>query len=423
MSEQLFRKVSLEKLSSPEQLDQLLQVTTPKSWVALLAIGFALAATVFWGIFGAIETDVAGQGILIKTGGVLDIESLSSGEVTTLYVRAGDIIERGQLVARVAQPKLMEDLNQKKSDLEQLKVEYDVAAQNCSREKRLKSENYTRLRSDYQQVIQQAGHRLQWLNEKLANRKELLDKGLVTKQDYNDTQKAIFDAMQEIDKARSNSKQTYVDEQDNNNKLDMDLLLKKQKINEKKTEIELGEENLELNSRVMSPYSGKVLEIDAQEGTPVSSGDSIVMVELTGEAIQDLTAVLYIDSGNGKKVEPGMEVQITPSTVKAEEWGCMLGIVTRVSEFPVTAKAMLRNLRNQKLVDNFSSKSAQIEIYADLIPDPNTKSKYKWSSPKGPPVRIETGTMCSAKVVVYKQPPITLVIPLLKKYILGAGQD
>ena len=113
MSEQLFRKVSLEKLSSPEQLDQLLQVTTPKSWVALLAIGFALAATVFWGIFGAIETDVAGQGILIKTGGVLDIESLSSGQVTTLYVRAGDIIERGQLVARGAQPKLMEDLNQK----------------------------------------------------------------------------------------------------------------------------------------------------------------------------------------------------------------------------------------------------------------------------------------------------------------------
>ena len=173
----------------------------------------------------------------------------------------------------------------------------------------------------------------------------------------------------------------------------------------------------------MSPYSGKVLEIDAQEGTPVSSGDSIVMVELTGEAIQDLTAVLYIDSGNGKKVAPGMGVQITPSTVKAEEWGCMLGIVTRVSEFPVTAKAMLRNLQNQKLVDNFSSKSAQIEIYADLIPDPNTTSKYKWSSPKGPPVRIETGTICSAKVVVYKQPPITLVIPLLKKYILGAGQD
>ena len=419
MSEQLFRKVPIERLSSPEQLDQLLQVTTPKSWMALLAIGIALAATVFWGVFGTIETDVAGRGILIKTGGLQDIDALSSGKVTTLYVGVGDTVKRGQIVARLAQPKLIEDLDQKKSDLEQLKVDYATAVQNSSMEKRLKSESFARLRNDYQRTIDQTGQRLQWLREKLADRKNLLRKGLVTKQDFNDTRQAIFDAMQQIDKARSNLKHTYIDEQGNNNKLDMDLLLKKQKIGEKKTEIRLEEADLDLNSRVMSPNSGKVLEIDAQEGTPVKNGDCIAKMELTGAAIQDLTAVLYVDSENGKKVAPGLEVQITPSTVKAEEWGCMLGIVTRVSEFPVSATAMLRVLRNQKLVDDFSSKGGQIEIEADLIPDPNATSKYKWSSPKGPPIRIVTGTMCSAKVVVNKQPPIELVIPLLKKYILG----
>lgn len=423
MSEQLFRKVSLERLSSPEQLDQLLQVTTPKSWVALLAIGFALTMAIFWGIYGTIQTDVAGQGILIKTGGVLDIEAMSSGEVTALYVRAGDTVERGQLVARVAQPKLLDELNQKKYDLETLKADYETAAQNCSREKQLKSTYYAKLRGDYANTIRQAGQRLKWLHEKLANRKELLEKGLVTQQDYMDTQKAIFDAEQEIDKAQSSTRQTYMDEQDNTVKLDMDLLSRKQKLGEKQTEIAIGEETLELNTRVLSPYSGKVLELVAQEGTLINAGDSMVMVELTGGAIQDLVAVLYIDSHDGKRVAPGMDVQITPSTVKAEEWGCMLGIVTRVSEFPVTPKGMLRNLRNQKLVDNFGSKSAQIELYADLIPNPNTVSKYKWSSPKGPPVRIETGTICNAKVSVNRQPPITLVIPLLKKYILGIGQD
>lgn len=422
MPDQLFRKVSLERLSSPEQLDQLLQVTTPKSWVALLAIGLLLAVAIFWGIWGTIETDVMGQGILLKTGGVLDVEALSAGQVTTLYVQAGDMVERGQLVARVAQPKLIDDLNKKKHELEQLKEEYATAAQNCAQEKRLKAEYNNKLRSDYQSSIQQADQRLAWLREKLANRKELVQKGLVTKQDLMDTQKNITDTLQESDKAHSNIKQTLLDDQSNNAKLDMDLLTKKQKCSEKQTEIELGESNLELTSRVISPYSGKVLEIVAQEGTPVTNGDSIVMLELTG-AVQDLVAVLYIDSRDGKRVEPGMGVEITPSTVKAEEWGCMLGIVTRVSDFPATPKRMLRNIRNQKLVDSFSSKSAQIEIYANPIPSPDTRSKYKWSSPKGPPVQIETGTICSAKVVVYQQPPITLAIPLLKKYILGVGQD
>lgn len=423
MPSELFRKVSLERLSSPEQLDQLLQVTTPKAWVTLLAIGFLLTVAVFWGIFGSIETNVAGQGILVRTGGVLEIQALSSGEVTTLYVRSGEIVERGQLVARVAQPKLQEDLNQKKYELEQFRSEYETAAKNSAQEKRLKKDYYKKLRSDYQLSTQQAGQRLQWLREKLANRKELLDKGLVTKQDYMDTQKSIFDAQQEIEKAQSNIKQTRVDEQENIIKLDMDLLSKRQKVDEKKTEVELSEENLEINARVLSPYSGRVLEIVAQEGTPVSNGDGIVTIELAGREIQDLTAVLYIDSRDGKRVAPGMEVQITPSTVKAEEWGCMLGIVTHVSEFPATPKRMLRNLRNQKLVENFSNKTAQIELYADLIPDPKTESKYKWSSPKGPPVRIETGTICNAKVVVFHQPPISLVIPLMKKYILGIGQD
>ena len=33
---ELFRKKSLERLSSPERLDQLLQVADPKSWIPLL---------------------------------------------------------------------------------------------------------------------------------------------------------------------------------------------------------------------------------------------------------------------------------------------------------------------------------------------------------------------------------------------------
>ena len=37
----IFRKVSLDRLSSPEKLDQLLPVTDRKGWLALLASGQA----------------------------------------------------------------------------------------------------------------------------------------------------------------------------------------------------------------------------------------------------------------------------------------------------------------------------------------------------------------------------------------------
>lgn len=52
MSQSLFREVSLEKLSFPEQLDELIKVTSPRAWLALIAIGCILLSAIIWGFFG-----------------------------------------------------------------------------------------------------------------------------------------------------------------------------------------------------------------------------------------------------------------------------------------------------------------------------------------------------------------------------------
>lgn len=67
---QLFRKTSLDRLSSPEQLDALMQVTSPKGWVALLAIGGLLFMALLWGVWGSIPTRIMGTCILIDQAGI-----------------------------------------------------------------------------------------------------------------------------------------------------------------------------------------------------------------------------------------------------------------------------------------------------------------------------------------------------------------
>ena len=52
----LFRKkVSLEKISSPEQMDDVIRVTTPAVWIALIALIALLVAILIWAIFGTVE--------------------------------------------------------------------------------------------------------------------------------------------------------------------------------------------------------------------------------------------------------------------------------------------------------------------------------------------------------------------------------
>ncbi|MBD1871008.1 hypothetical protein H6F95_27625 [Cyanobacteria bacterium FACHB-471] len=69
MSEQsktsIFRKESLERLSSPEQLDQLMQVVSPKSWLPLASLASLMALALVWGFFGRIPITAVGKGILV----------------------------------------------------------------------------------------------------------------------------------------------------------------------------------------------------------------------------------------------------------------------------------------------------------------------------------------------------------------------
>jgi hypothetical protein len=62
----LFRQEALEQISSPEQLDQLIQVVTLKDWLPLASIGFLVALALIWSIVGRIPVFVEAKGLLVQ---------------------------------------------------------------------------------------------------------------------------------------------------------------------------------------------------------------------------------------------------------------------------------------------------------------------------------------------------------------------
>lgn len=54
--EGLFRTKSIEKIESPESMNDYLQVTSPGVWLVLIAVVIFLVGTCIWGIFGRIES-------------------------------------------------------------------------------------------------------------------------------------------------------------------------------------------------------------------------------------------------------------------------------------------------------------------------------------------------------------------------------
>lgn len=66
-NESVFRKKSLDRVNSPEDLDHYLKVTNPSFWMFLIAILILLLGVIVWSIFGKMEAYVD-TGCVISDG-------------------------------------------------------------------------------------------------------------------------------------------------------------------------------------------------------------------------------------------------------------------------------------------------------------------------------------------------------------------
>lgn len=65
-TQDLFRKESLERLSSPERLDELMTVVNFKTWLPLGTIGVLLGLGLIWSWVGRIPVTTHGRGLLVQ---------------------------------------------------------------------------------------------------------------------------------------------------------------------------------------------------------------------------------------------------------------------------------------------------------------------------------------------------------------------
>ena len=74
MEKQVFRKKSVERISSPEQLQDYMRVTTPGTWMVLAAVILLLAGLIISSALVNVESTIPGQATVMEDGTLLQIE-------------------------------------------------------------------------------------------------------------------------------------------------------------------------------------------------------------------------------------------------------------------------------------------------------------------------------------------------------------
>lgn len=414
VKDQIFRKVALERLSSPEQLDVLMRVTSPRGWVALLALCGLLVVAIGWSLLGSIPSKVNGTCILTKPGGLDEIDAPGAGRVTDITADVGDLVRAGQMVARIERRDVLDQIRSSEAKLKELIAQQDRLKELNAMNHEHQSAFLANMESNLNSRIRSGDERLRTLSEKIKTQEQLLEQGLITRQTLLSTKLEYTNLTQEVANYRNDIIQVSVRRIDSRKQIQNEMSAIAIQINEAGRSLASQMRSASEASLVNSPYNGRIVEIRVAEGAMVNTGTALLAIEKTGASASDLEASIYVAPLDGKKIKAGMDVQISPSAVKREEFGVMLGKVRTVAEFPSTTQGMMLTLNNEALVKQLAQGAAPIAVQADLIPSGTTVSGYKWSSPRGPGSEIESGTLCTATITVKKQRPISLVIPILR---------
>ncbi|MCW5315535.1 NHLP bacteriocin system secretion protein [Nostoc sp. KVJ3] len=469
---QLFRQESLERLSSPERLDQLMRVVDPKSWIPLATLGSLSIVALVWSIFGRIPITVDGVGVLVYPSTVVPLQSKSSGQLVDLKIKQGDIVKKGDILATIDQVDLREQLQLARGKLEQLQMQHGQAKLLQLKRRDGEIKTIEEQRQTLQQRLQMMKNLTPLLKEKglmsirierenqtthletlqgliptfktrLENRQMLFKEGAIPDDTLLQSRQEYLNNMASIDEAKSQLKQLDVKEAEaiqqylsNLNEI-KNVQSQLQELDSKQTtlaqqdletstgrkremqdvhrEVTRLEQQIKSNSQIVSPHSGRILEVTINPGQVIQEGTRIANIN-TENRPEKLVGITYFPVENGKKIQSGMKIQITPQTVKRERFGGIVGTVTDVSPFPITTEAAANVVGNPQIIAGLVSEKQPvvIQVSATLEPDSQTFSNYKWSSSQGPKMTISAGTTTSVRVKVEERAPITFVFPILR---------
>ncbi len=419
----LFREEASKAVESPERLDESLKVISNFGWLALVVGGIIFIFTFVWGIWGAIEEKVQGLGLLTSNDAVPGVYPYAEGNVIEYYVKVGDAVKKGQLLARISLPGYESILRQNELTLNNLinnnKVLTEIEETDLTIT--LNAIEYEKLK--LQLSIEDTQLQLKIYQEQANAAKDLYEDGVMSEDAYQDAVSNAVNYAKTVKQLQVQLDQLTTQVANAKTSFENNIQQRKLQIMNQKAQVDKSKEDIESYSKLTAGFDGTITEISISLNEAVSPSQPVILMEKGQGQDKPLEAIIYVSAIEAKKIQINDQAEVSPTIIRPSQHGAILGRVKYVSPYPVTTQRIQSLFSNQVFINEVTAQGTPLEVHIELLKDPSSPNGYKWTSGTGPDIPITNGTLTNGMVVVETRLPISYIMPFFRKLFLGEDSE
>lgn len=156
-------------------------------------------------------------------------------------------------------------------------------------------------------------------------------------------------------------------------------------------------------SMIYTPIAGQVVEL-TEPGARIGAGDTLAGITNADQYTNELEVRAYVPISTAQSISKGMEVRVRPQYSRPGQHGCLPGLVSGISDYPVTQTDINRELGRFYSSDSIPQDGNIVEIRVTLLLAPDT-APVSWDGAEGERLTLDVSTLCSMEIVIAEQTP------------------
>ena len=168
-------------------------------------------------------------------------------------------------------------------------------------------------------------------------------------------------------------------------------------------ELEALYKQYQANAMIYTPIAGRVVEL-AEQGDYLQPGDMVAEITNADQYTNESEIRAYVPISTAQSLSKGMDVRVRPRYGSSEQYGYLPGLVSEISDYPVTQADISRELGRFYSGADVPQDGNIVEIRVTLLLDTDTV-QAGWNGAGGEGLTLDVSTLCSMEVIIAEQTP------------------